>query len=165
MFEFKGKISKECKKYILLQKAKIDTCIISIAGLFVLTIAVPSFIFIFDLSSSLVLFVIIDACLVMVVCACTAFFSAQGDVTQGEYIPLRVVISEDGTITQYTRRSEHYSSVDEVKKVVDYGDWFVLVCPSPTGFGRREIVCQKDLLLQGTMEDFIKLFDGKITHK
>jgi hypothetical protein len=165
MFEFKGKISKECKKYILLRKGKRDACIIFIAGLFILLIVIPSYLSIFDLSSSLKLFIIIDACLVMVVCDCTVFFSAQGDVTQGEYIPLRVVISEDGTITQYTRRSEDYSSADEVKKVVDYGDWFVLVCPSPTGFGRREIVCQKDLLLQGTVEDFIKLFEGKITRK
>ena len=165
MFEFKGKISKECKKYILLRKAKRDACIIFIAGLFILLIVIPSYLSIFDLSSSLKLFIIIDACLMLVVCTCTFFFSSQGNATQEEYIPLRVVISETGAITQYTQRSEHISSVDEVKKVIDYGDWFVLICPSPTGLGRREIVCQKDLLLQGTIEDFIKLFDGKITRK
>lgn len=165
MFEFKGEVSKECQKYILRRQAKQDTCIISISALFVLMIAVPSCISIFDLSSSSVPIVIIGACLMLVACACTAFFSPQGKLIQEEYIPLRVVISEDGTITQYTQRSEHISSVDEVKKVIDYGDWFVLICPSPNGLGRREIVCQKDLLLQGTIEDFIKLFDGKITRK
>jgi hypothetical protein len=165
MVEFKGKISKECKKYILLRKAKQDTWIISIAGLFVVLIVLPIYLSIFDLSSSLVLFIIIDSCLVWAACACIAFFSAQGNVTQEEYIPLRVVISETGAITQYTKRSEHISSVAEVKKVIDHGDWFVLICPSPTGVGHREIICQKDLLLQGTVEDFKKLFEGKIIRK
>jgi hypothetical protein len=158
MFEFKGEVSKECKKYILRRQAKQDTCIISISALFVLMIAVPSCISIFDLSSSSVPIVIIGACLMLVACACAVFFSPQGKLTQEEYIPLRVVISEDGTITQYTQRSEHVSSVDEVKKVVDHGDWFVLVCPSPTGFGRREIVCQKNLLILGSLDEFNNLF-------
>ena len=54
-------------------------------------------------------------------------------------------------------------SIQEVKKVIDFGDGY-LIC-----FSRFEItnawLCQKDLLIQGSIDDFERLFEGKIVRK
>lgn len=53
--------------------------------------------------------------------------------------------------------------VDEVSKVLDYGEFYILVFP----FGRvsEKFVCQKNLLTKGSIEEFEALFEGKIVHK
>ena len=61
-------------------------------------------------------------------------------------------------MTQYTTKS-----INDVKKVIDFGDGY-LIC-----FSRFEItnawLCQKDLLVQGSIDDFERLFEGKIVRK
>lgn len=53
--------------------------------------------------------------------------------------------------------------MSKIKKVVDYGKYYYLfvgrIDPS------NGIVCQKDLLIGGTVEDFEKLFEGKLKRK
>ncbi len=53
--------------------------------------------------------------------------------------------------------------VSNVKKVIDFGEYFYLY------FSRWDasngLVCQKDLIIEGTIEDFEKLFEGKIKRK
>jgi len=50
-----------------------------------------------------------------------------------------------------------------VKKVYDYGEFYFI----SFYFGKIScyFICQKSLLTQGTIEDFEKLFDGKIVKK
>ncbi|MCL2822105.1 MAG: hypothetical protein FWD86_02775 [Firmicutes bacterium] len=54
-------------------------------------------------------------------------------------------------------------SVYNAKKVIDYGKWYHII------FSRRDekknYVCQKDLIVKGTIEDFERLFEGKIVRK
>ena len=54
-------------------------------------------------------------------------------------------------------------SVSRVKRVIDCGEWYYIIFK----FGDigNSWVCQKDLLIQGTIEDFEKLFEGKIIRK
>ena len=53
--------------------------------------------------------------------------------------------------------------MSKIKKVIDYGEFYYLylyrIDPS------KSIVCQKDLLINGTIEEFEKLFEGKIRRK
>lgn len=73
---------------------------------------------------------------------------------------------EDGIITQISNHqngvTQHYK-MSKVKKVVDYGRYYYIFLyrldPS------KGIVCQKDLLINGTIEEFEKLFEGKIIRK
>lgn len=73
---------------------------------------------------------------------------------------------EESTITQvYNHQNgvtESYK-ISKVKKVVDYGRYYYVYLyrldPS------KGIVCQKDLLINGTIEEFEKLFEGKIIRK
>ena len=58
------------------------------------------------------------------------------------------------------RRLELYR--EEIRRVVDMGDYYYIDIPSQSG---RGMVCQKSLMTIGTEETFEKLFDGKIEGK
>ena len=53
--------------------------------------------------------------------------------------------------------------LSDVKQVRDFGAFYDVVFP----FGKysEKFVCQKDLLTIGTIEDFEKLFEGRIVRK
>lgn len=52
-------------------------------------------------------------------------------------------------------------STGEVKKLVDYGKYYYILY----GGVNRAIICQKDLLVEGTIEEFENIFAGKIVRK
>ena len=154
MFEFKGAISKECKKNVLLREAKKYVFIMTIAALSVLCPVISICIFLFDFPP---IPIILGSCFIFTTIVIAVFFSSFSEETQKDCIPLRVVVLDDGTIIQYTQRSEHVSSLSKIKKILDYGTWFVLICPSSTGLGSKQFVIQKNLLIQGSLEDFENL--------
>lgn len=54
-------------------------------------------------------------------------------------------------------------SVEKVKAVIDVGEWYYIIFK----FGDigNSWVCQKDLLTKGTIDEFEKIFEGKIVRK
>lgn len=52
-------------------------------------------------------------------------------------------------------------STGEVKKLVDYDKYYYILY----GGVNRAIICQKDLLVEGTIEEFENIFAGKIVRK
>lgn len=77
----------------------------------------------------------------------------------------RIVI-ENGIINYYCCDINEYNlskPIAKVKKVIDAGDWYYLIFK----FGdiSNSWVCQKDLIKQGTIEEFEKIFEGKIKRK
>ena len=70
---------------------------------------------------------------------------------------------EDSFITRSGHGGVQKKALSKVKKVIDAGDWYYVVFK----FGdiSSAFVCQKDLLTQGTLEDFEKLFEDKIVRK
>ena len=62
-----------------------------------------------------------------------------------------------------TDKSEEFRLIADAAKVIDYGDFYYISFP----FGKisNNFVCQKDLLTQGTLEEFEALFEGKIVKK
>ena len=53
-------------------------------------------------------------------------------------------------------------ATEDVKKVLDYGEFYEFRFYFPWCFG---VICQKDLLVEGTIEEFEQFFDGKIVRK
>ena len=53
--------------------------------------------------------------------------------------------------------------LSKVKKVVDAGDWYYVVFKG--GSINSAFVCQKNLLTKGTLDEFEKLFEGKLVRK
>lgn len=67
---------------------------------------------------------------------------------------------EDSYITRSDYAGIQKKPLNKVKKVIDSGDWYYVVFK--WGNISNAFVCQKDLLREGTIEQFESLFEGKI---
>lgn len=79
-----------------------------------------------------------------------------------EITPKRIYVIDNNLICISDKQSES-RGVELVKTAYDYGKFYFL--SFPMGKKSGNFVCQKDLLTQGTLEEFEKLFDGKIVRK
>ena len=79
-----------------------------------------------------------------------------------KYLPNKIYI-EEGYIICQTQIQEESKDLEDVKKVVDYGEWYYLAFP--LGKISGNFICQKDLLTKGSLEDFEALFKNKIVRK
>ena len=86
-------------------------------------------------------------------------FLPQDKKYKQSMIPRRIVIDDD-TISAHSNRQCETRTIGDVKTVYDYGEFYMMIFP----FGKvsSSFICQKDLLTQCALEDFEKLFDGKI---
>ncbi|MBQ5725744.1 MAG: hypothetical protein IIV80_06295 [Clostridia bacterium] len=160
MIEFNGKVSKQCRRHIQKQEG--------LAGLFAgVTVLI---IFIIPVIILLIKFLIIPWYITLALCVpfaifyvAATYFAPFGKSTEKLIIPLRIVISDDRTIASHGEKFHLICSIDDVTMVVDMGEWYHISFGKKLGLGR--FVCQKDLLVQGTIEDFEKLFEGKLIRK
>ena len=76
--------------------------------------------------------------------------------------PKRIFVDGD-MITSVTEMNTETKFVEDVKTVKDHGEFYELVFP----FGKisHNFICQKELLAQGTIEEFEALFEGKIVRE
>ena len=77
-------------------------------------------------------------------------------------LPRHIAIQDDCITVKYGNNVLSYY-VQDVKKVFDYDAFYYLSFP----FGKKncKFICQKDLLSEGTLEEFESLFEGKIIKK
>lgn len=74
--------------------------------------------------------------------------------------PFKIIVDPDERTIVYEAKSEkeHFFMFDDIKSVYDYGEYY--------HFWQGDMfLCQKSLLVQGTLEEFEKLFEGKIIRK
>ena len=86
----------------------------------------------------------------------------QSKKQRASIIPKRIYTEED-TIVCVADKYVEYRLLSDVKQVRDFGEFYEIIFP----FGKisEKYICQKDLLTIGTIEDFEKLFEGKIVRK
>lgn len=77
-------------------------------------------------------------------------------------MPTKVSIMSDIMISS-GKDFEYGRYYDDVKKVVDYGEWYHMVFYFPHKI--VYYVCQKDLITEGTIEEFEELFKDKLVRK
>ena len=79
-----------------------------------------------------------------------------GEVTQRIYINdgLVIAVSCEGR----TRSAQ----ICAIKKVKDFGDYYAMTLPGICAIVSVYFICEKDLLTNGTIDQFEELFDGKI---
>ena len=77
-------------------------------------------------------------------------------------MPTKVSIMSDIMISS-GKDFEYGRYYDDVKKVVDYGEWYHMVFYFPHKI--VYYVCQKDLIIEGTIEEFEALFKDKLVRK
>ena len=75
----------------------------------------------------------------------------------------REVTIKDGMMYVVGKKCEAIRLVKNVKKVIDFGEWYHIFFLF--GFKSPYFVCQKDLLVQGTIEEFERLFDDIIERR
>lgn len=78
-------------------------------------------------------------------------------------VPERVRIDAEGSILYECGRLLNVVSIKSVKKVVDYGDFYYIQFPFL--HLTNEVICQKELLTQGSMEEFEELFKDKLIYR
>ncbi len=78
-------------------------------------------------------------------------------------IPLRIEITPEKAVKSECRKKTHIYSIHEVRKVIDYGDFYSIRINQQLEHGH--FLCQKDLLTHGSIEEFEKIFENKIVRK
>ena len=155
MIEFKGNLTAESKRFLLRKQIKMQILSSSIAiSLFLLPI-IFSAIFL----NIMLLWLVLP----LVLLAVFSLFKTSKS-SQKTFMPTRIYLDlEEETILQECEKAERFHILSSVKSVIDYGDWYYLVF----NYEDRDpyFVCQKDLLTQGTLEEFEALFEGKIVKK
>lgn len=82
-------------------------------------------------------------------------------IKEKEAITPKKIYIEDDVIVCVSNKQTERRFVKDVKEVLDCKTYYELVFK----FGKlsANFICQKDLLAQGTLEDFELLFEGKMT--
>lgn len=85
-----------------------------------------------------------------------------GKKTLDLMIPTKIIINKQMIISE----GNNYKCVrnsNDIKKIIDYGNYYQIYFNWPKKSYR--FLCQKDLIVEGTIEDFEKIFSNKIIKK
>ena len=181
VIEFCGVLSDRYKKYYLKKNLKILRVSISI-GLAI--VIVPIAILCIVLAPLYITLIVITGLTTIFLVALITISKSKSLADEmAKILPVKVII-ENGEIAALNHEQMSQLGCDlngieslnvdgyyitdikpisEVVKVVDFGEWYCVF------FSSRHLVthyvCQKNLIVKGTIEDFEKLFKGKIVRK
>lgn len=154
MIEFNGELTDNTLKY--LRKSMIR----NMQGhyIFFLVFGLPMLFFSlhFVMPLKYILFIVLPILAVAAVFVPHLIIKASKD----RFVPKRISIN-DGLILFISDSFTDNKKIEQVKKVKDYGEYYVLTF---AGFFTTFLpyICQKDLITQGTLAEFEALFEGKI---
>ena len=77
-------------------------------------------------------------------------------------IPTTITI-EDDKIVRSGFQSYRLVNIQDIKEIWDMGSFYAIIFYFPNM--DRRFICQKDLLVEGTIEEFEQLFEGLIVRK
>ena len=153
MISFSGEFSQKTKRFMLNNESKAN----AVASLVVFVITLIALVVVGCYWDWVVLWFII-APILMLVFSYTSYRNPTQDVLD-LIIPTSIVIDGEEIVSEgkkfYLKRC-----LSQVKKVIDYGEWYYLVFYYEHRCMR--FVCQKDLIKEGTIEQFEKLFEDKL---
>ena len=153
MIKFQGEISQDCKKWFLKREF--------VCGLFIglfttLIFGVGIVLFAIYWNLLALWFFVLPALLTCALCfQCVSKYILK--------ILPSVITIEDGYIEGKNKGGNVWRNLKLVKTIIDYGDWYVFKFTFPHKI--RWVICQKDLIVEGTIEEFEQLFEGKIIRK
>lgn len=156
MIEFKGVLSEKTSKF--LSRKTIQT------GVFVMSITF-GIVLIFILYLCFLVdywYIFLGYVFVYMVTTFAGCLIWKSSKTQKKCTPKKIIINEHEIIC-YTANNTIIQSFDDLKQVIDYGDWYFL--DFVTGRKSIEFICQKDLICNGTLEDFEEMFKNKMVRK
>ena len=78
-------------------------------------------------------------------------------------LPNKIFTDVEYIVCQTKIGLEEFKLISDASKLIDYGDFYFI--SFPVGNLSDSFVCQKNLLTNGTLEEFEALFEGKIERK
>ncbi len=146
MVRFEGQLNEECKKF--LKRQKFFAAVVSIAFSFTVTAPI---IIVLALAVTKWIFL----CLILLL----AFHIYQYYYDRIGY-PVSISVSEDYIkAVGSTKKQECCTSIEHIVQVVDMGSWYRLIFDFKIN---NLFICQKDLLVEGTLEEFEEIFKDKL---
>ena len=154
MIEFKGELSKTCKEFVVKNEAN---CARRAATIAYVPFAVADIIW-WAVSGKLYVLIALPALVFPV-------FLAGIKPREKDYgaIMTKRVMIEGNELKCEGDQFRETKTMDQIKCVIDYGEWYQIEFGFP-GKSQR-FICQKDLITQGTIEDFENLFADKIIRR
>ncbi len=153
MIEFNDELTNECKKYYDKLFAKI---VLIISVVISLIFIIPSIFLYFH--NDLFLIVIVVA----IIFPFFVLISLKTKATSYT-MPNLVQINDNNEFIIKCKNLRYTKNINEIKCVYDYGKWYLFKVKNSLDVTR--FVCQKDLIKVGNIEEFEKLFQGKIIKK
>lgn len=149
MIEFNGTLSDKCKQYMLKKE---------IHKLFAIIMSIPLF-------ALIIFFSVTWHWSMLLALPCVVFYvillcMPPRKSSYGLIFPSLIQIKDSGEM--YVTGEKFYckQSISQVKLVEDHGEWYHIVFRYP--YTNPRFVCQKNLLTKGTIEEFERIFEGKI---
>ena len=156
MIEFYGELSEKSKQYLLKENSLIGL----LAGIFIVIVFGTVTVVIAQIFNLWILLWIIPFYVLVALIAMFAPY-LQKKKTLSLLIPKKISIDEENIYYDLEKISE-YKPLYSVKRVFDYGDLYLIKFYFPRVSG---YVCEKSLIKQGSIEEFEKIFEGKIERK
>lgn len=159
MIRFEGQLFRECQKYIRRKEGIAQSIIFTIVFM---VSAFPLYLMITPVITPEVfwtMYLIIYLCFIL----SSFLLPLKKDFLKS--IPHEIIIStEDDTIVSVSANNTLEMTVSNVETIFDMGLWYVIKFSPGPNYPPR-FICQKDLIVEGTIEDFEKIFEGKIIIK
>lgn len=160
MVVFSGELSNNGKKFLLKKNAFIGF----IVSLIITLIALVIVVMIALMYELWIAFLFLLPFLLIILLATLAPY-LQREKTLKLIAPSKIVFNgETGYIQVFLKESEIIieKPVSKVKSVIDEKEWYYL----KFNFLKLDgLICQKSLITEGTIQEFEKLFEGKIIRK
>ena len=156
MIEFTGYLTGAAEKAFIKRQRKTS---LTILGVMVpLSLPTTFFVSVYLLRDIRILYAILAVLLLWGVIA----IIPKGKKEHMSYLPKRIYV-EETHIVCITENDSTSKLISDVKKVIDYGEYYILYFP----FGKSYdgFICQKNLLTKGSLEAFESLFEGKLIKK
>ena len=150
MIAYNGELSSECRAYLIKRQRKLTTLLAVCIGVLC---SIPFIIIAFLYNWVFILF-----SLIIILLPVFQFFSFKG-ATLNYILPYKFIII-DGKMTCVGAKFREEREIGQVSKVLDFGNWYHIFFKFP--YKSQNFVAQKDLLTEGSLEEFENLFRGKL---
>lgn len=157
MIEFFGMISDECEKIIAKKKDRVGIVCLLVASIFSVICTIISYFVDFEFFK-LVLPCSIILIIVTIIVPLSRTKNRQKQISKFK-TEIRITIDGEDIINT-TIYGQVRKSLKQVKKVIDAGEWYYVVFKG--GNIANSWICQKNLLIKGTLKEFEEKFEHKI---
>lgn len=154
MIEFCGNLQGQARKFAIKQMNKISVVASIIVAVLVAIAAVLLAVFV---DIIILVFLVLSPAVVL-----AAIFAKPSKEAEANYFPKQIHIYKD-TLVCKGENFEYERELSFVESVVDYGEFYQILFDIEHECDK--FICQKNLITQGSLDDFEQLFNGKIERK